>query len=225
MVMTFGAAKLSDDPQHPNKMKFTGVLVLLDQPSTKAPNGAEGHRILVPSDVAKRRINTLIGMGLNYSPSLDAHAQRRKVGTIQKAWIDGNKLCVDAIIWKHDFPEAEKDLKQPGLGMSMEIGDVQVEDQKADIWKLSDFYFLGATVLWKKSAAYHKTQAIAAKADERSNMAKVNTTKKKELDPQKLVEIATAAAVKAVSGTLGPTIGRQTKLIAEMAARQDKPYH
>lgn len=223
LVMTFGAAQLSVDPQHPNQMKFTGVLVRLDEPSTKAPNGAEGHRILVPSAVAKKRLKTLVHMGLNYAPSLDAHAQKRKVGTITRAWIEGKDLHVEAIIWKHDFPEAEQDLKQPGLGMSMEIGDVQVEDQKADIWKLADFYFLGATVLWKKSAAYYKTQAIAAKADERSTMAtKTNTKKKEALDPQKLVEIATAAAVKAVSGTLMPTIGRQTKLIASLAARQDK---
>lgn len=54
-------------------------------------------------------------------------------------------------------------------------------------------------------------------------MANTKTNKKKDtLDPQKLVEITAAAAAKATAGLLAPTIGRQTKLLAEMATRQDK---
>lgn len=107
--------------QHPNKMRFSGVLVRLNEASTKPPNGAQGHRIYVSSEVAKKRLSTLIGMGVNYAPDLDTHAQRRKVGVIDKAWIDGNDLKVEGHIWKHDFPESETDLKQSGLGMSMEL--------------------------------------------------------------------------------------------------------
>jgi len=44
--------------QHPNKMKFRGVLVRLDEASTKPPNGSGGHKILVSTDVAKRRLST-----------------------------------------------------------------------------------------------------------------------------------------------------------------------
>jgi hypothetical protein len=166
-----GLAALQADPTHPNKMNFRGVLVRLDEPSTKAPSGSRGHRILVPSDVAQRRLKTLIGMGLNYSASLDKHEQRRKVGTIQKAWIDGQDVYVEGTVWKRDFPETERDLKQPGLGMSMEIGEVSVEDENANIWKLTDFHFMGATILRKTAAAYLKTSAIAAQAEGRNNMA------------------------------------------------------
>src|ERR1017187_7194982 len=178
---------------HPNRMQLRGVLCRLDEASTKAPNGSDGHRILVPSDTAKRRLSSLLNMGLNYAQTLDGHAQKRKVGVIDKAWIDGKDLRIEAIIWKHDFPEAEKDLKQKGLGMSMEIGDVHVEDPNANIWTLTDFYFLGATVLMKDKAAYYNTQAIAAAAanNERSSTMKVKTTAKKpaekgvEIDAQK----------------------------------------
>lgn len=224
MVMTFGSTSLSDASGHPNKMKLRGVLVRLNEPSTKAPNGSDGHRIMVPGDVAQKRLHTLVGMGLNYAPSLEQHAQRRKVGVITRAWIEGNDLCVEATVWKHDFPEAERDLKQKGLGMSMEIGDVQVKDPKANIWELSDLCFLGATVLWKDSAAYYRTQAIAAnKAKEGSNMEKKKVVKKADApDINKIIEIASAAAAKAVTSTLGPTIGRQTKILAGVVSRLDK---
>src|ERR1017187_3799529 len=162
---------LEADAQHPNKLKFKGVLVRLDEASSKPPNGAAGHRIFVSTEVAKKRLGSLIGMGLNYAPDLDSHAQQRKVGVITKAWIDGKDLRVEGHVWKHDFPKAEKDLKQTGLGMSMELGDVRVDDPHADVWALDDFQFLGATILWRDSAAYNRTQAIAARAERRDSMA------------------------------------------------------
>jgi hypothetical protein len=119
-------------------MAFRGLLVRLDEPSGEPPNGSDGHRILGPSNLALKRLPSINGMGLNYSPSLDGHAQRRKVGVIERAWIDGNNPYKGQSV-NHDFPEAEQDLKQKNLGMSMEIGDVQVENPDAQVWKLTDF--------------------------------------------------------------------------------------
>jgi hypothetical protein len=167
-----------DAEGHPNEMKFRGVLVKLDVPSDRPPNGSEGHRILLPKDVAQNKLKTLIGMGLNYDPDLDAHAPRRKVGVVQNAYIQGNDLWVEGVIWKHDFPEAQKDLKRTGLGMSMEVNQVQIKDCAAKIWEIENLCFLGGTILRKDAAAYHDTRAIAAaRADviERRNMS---TTKK-----------------------------------------------
>ena len=222
-----GTASLQIDPEHPNQMKFKGVLVRLDEPSTKPPGGAEGHRILLPTGIAKERLGTLLNMGLNYSPSLDTHAQRRKVGTITRAWIDGQNLCIEGLVWKHDFPEAEQDLKQKGLGMSMEIGNVHVEDPEAPIWKITDFYFLGATILWKDAAAYYRTQAIAAKAQGAQTMSKAvaKPTPKKTppavVDITKIAEVAAAAATKAATDSLQPIIGRQTRLLGSVMSRLD----
>lgn len=175
--------------EHINEMKFTGCLVTLDGPSSKAPNGSQGKKIWMPSKVAARRLHTLIGMGLNYKPELDGHAPRRKVGVIQKAWIDGKNLMVSGIIWKKDFPEAEKDLKnRKDLGMSFEASDISVEDPNAPMWKLTDFTFTGGTILHKKDAAYFATSAIAAQAavlDAASQIKKIQggnsmATKEKE---------------------------------------------
>lgn len=148
--------------EHENKMRFKGVLVRLDEPSTKPPNGSQGHRILIPKSVAEAKLSTLIGQGVNYRSDLEGHAPQRKVGVITKAWISGKDLMVSGHIWKKDFPEAIKDLKQKNLGMSFEAGEIEVEDIHADIWKLTSLCFTGATILYKDAAAYYKTQAIAA---------------------------------------------------------------
>lgn len=230
MNAQIGKLSITADAQHPNKMQFKGVLVRIDEASTKPPGGAQGHKIYIPADVAKRRLSTLIGMGLNYSPDLDSHAQRRKVGVIEKAWIDGQDVCVSGVIWKHDFPEAEKDLKQPGLGMSMELVDVAVENPNANIWTLKDFHFSGATILYRNAAAYYRTQAIAAKADQRSRpMAKVmkKAPEKKPSTTELIATIAAAAAAKVVADVVGASnktiavlLSRQTKSIGELAAAQ-----
>jgi hypothetical protein len=213
---------------HPNKMKFSGVLVRLDEPSDKPPSGSNGHKILVTTELAKARLNSIKGMGLNYAPSLDGHAQRRKVGVIQKAWIDGRNLHVEGTIWKHDFPEAEKDLKQAGLGMSMEIGDVEVEDQHASVWKLSDFQFLGATILFRNAAAYHKTLAIAASKERDKQMAQVAKKKvaagAKEqtgLSKQDVALIA-AEAAKIIVMPLAKAIQRQTTVLASFSTKLEE---
>jgi hypothetical protein len=52
---------------HPNKMPFRGLLVRLDEPSDEPPFGSKGHRILAPVDVARKRLSSIKGMGLNYS--------------------------------------------------------------------------------------------------------------------------------------------------------------
>lgn len=211
--------------KHPNKMTFKGVLVRLDEPSNKPPGGADGHRIMLPSAVARKRLDTLIGMGLNYSPSLDAHAQRRKVGVIEDAGITGKDLWVKGYVWKHDFPEAEDDLKQHGLGMSMELGDVKVVDPKADVWELDDCCFLGGTILWKDKAAYHNTRAIAAAKQGGGDMAKPVPAKKPvkknasttgTLDEAQIAKIAASAAASAVGTVLAGTLDRQTKLMESM---------
>lgn len=149
---------------HINQMKFKGVLVTLDGPSTRPPNGSGGRRIYIPTSVAQAALPTLKDMGLNYKPDLDGHAPRRKVGVIKKAWIEGKNLWVSGIVWKKDFPEAEKDLKKDDLGMSFEASEIAVEDPNAEMWKLTHLTFTGATILYKTDAAYYHTSAIAAQA-------------------------------------------------------------
>lgn len=157
-------ADIDEDEDNPNQMPFSGVLLLVDEASTKPPHGSRGHRILVPKSVAEKRLGGLIGQGLNYAPDLESHAPRHKVGVITKAAIEGNKVKVWGFVYAKDFPEVERDFKQGKLGMSMELANVYVRDENADVWYLEDFHFTGATVLKKEAAAYYGT-ALAAKAE------------------------------------------------------------
>lgn len=167
ITATYGSLALSASDvadEHPNDMHFEGVLCQLDEASTKPPNGSRGHRILIPKDVAQRRMDTLLGMGVNLSTDKDGHAPQRKVGVIKKAWIKGKELWISGTVWKKDFPDAEEALKSKKLGMSFEGSDVAIEDANAHIWTVKDLVFTGAALLLKTAAAYSKTEALAASA-------------------------------------------------------------
>lgn len=227
--------KAADD--HPNKMPFSGTLVLLDVPSNKPPHGAQGHRIMMPQGVAERRLKDLIGMGLNYAPSLDAHAPRKKVGVIEKAWIEGNAVKVKGFVYKKDFPEAVKDLKTSGLGMSMELADVYVASKDDDVWRLEDFRFTGATVLYKKAAAYYQTALAAQRGRDgveteggKGKMKKTDKAKQKAAAGNKkgsevLATVIASAVQRGVSAAVQPLVAQNKKLgkrLARIAASQEQ---
>jgi hypothetical protein len=153
------------DSSHPNVMPFTGTLLLLDEASDQPPHGSDGHQILVPTRVAKQRLNTLPGMAINYQADLEGHNPAKKVGVITQAAIEGNKVKVKGLVWKKDFPEAAETFKRNRgrLGMSMELGDVYVRDKDERVWNLEDFHFTGATVLLKDHAAYSSTELAASR--------------------------------------------------------------
>jgi hypothetical protein len=213
-----GTCTLSaDDKKHPNVLPFTGTLLLLDQSSDKPPHGSRGHKIYVSKDVAEDRLSSLIGMGINYDPgNLDEHMPRNKVGVIDGAKIVGNKVVVNGKIWRKDFPEAVQKLKgRRDLGMSMELSDVFVKDAEADVWKLNDFQFTGATILKKDSAAYQNTSlaaqaSLAAKAAATGEGAAMDKTKKKKI----VVAAAGEGGVitlDALSAAIGDAVKESTK--------------
>jgi hypothetical protein len=75
---------------------FRGVLTLVDTPSDRAPSGARGHRVLLTRAAAEQALPSLLGMGLDYTPALDRHDTRRKVGIITEANIVDNWVAVAA---------------------------------------------------------------------------------------------------------------------------------
>lgn len=210
-VVTFQDVDAKDD-EHPNKMPFKGILLVVDEPSTKPPHGSQGHRIFVPKKVAIKNLDGLIGMGINYDKvDLDGHASRHKVGVITKAWLTGTQVWVEGFIYKKDFPEAVKDLKdRKDLGMSMELAEVYVRDADEQVWHLQDFRFTGATILKKNAAAYYKT-ALAAQAAAASGkgkqMAKAVKTKQEIAAAGGQLDKATLSAIgEVVKGMVRPLL-------------------
>jgi hypothetical protein len=156
---------------HPNRAGFRGVLTVVDVASDKSPSGARGHRVLLTRRAAEAAMPSLMGMGLDYSPSLDRHDARRKIGVITRADIVGRVVEVGGFLYARDFPEIVKEIGRPGrigasgaaesghagLGMSYEIADALVEDIKASVWVLNRVTFTGAAVLRRDKAAYRST--------------------------------------------------------------------
>ena len=151
---------------HPNRTAFRGVLTTVDAASDKSPSGARGHRVLLTRRAAEAAIPSLMGMGLDYSPALDRHDARRKIGVITRAEIVGHAIEVGGFLYARDFPEIVKEIGAAKrqlsagsgkLGMSYEIADALVEDIKANVWVLNRVTFTGAAVLRKDKAAYHST--------------------------------------------------------------------
>jgi hypothetical protein len=144
---------------HPNRLPFRGALTLVDAPSARPPAGARGHRVLLTRAAAEAALASLLGMGLDYTPSLDGHDARRKVGVITAADVVKGTLEISGYLFAKDFPDVVRELRAAGnsLGMSYEVADAKVADTSAQVWVLNEVTFTGAAVLKKDKAAYAGT--------------------------------------------------------------------
>jgi len=158
---------------HPNRRPFRGVLTVVDVASDKAPAGARGHRVVLTRAAAEAALASLLGMALDYAPSLDRHDAQRKVGIITRAELADRKLELGGYVFARDFPDIVKEIERSGraahpvggftaragsgLGMSYEIADARVADMRAKIWTLTCVTFTGAAILRREKAAYRDT--------------------------------------------------------------------
>jgi len=95
---------------HPNRTAFHGVLTMVDVASERAPSGAKGHRVVLTKRAAEEALPSLLGMALDYSPSLDRHDVRRKVGVITRADIVGRNVELGGYLFARDFPEIVEEI-------------------------------------------------------------------------------------------------------------------
>jgi hypothetical protein len=161
--------------RHPNRAEFRGVLTFVGAPSDKPPSGAKGHRVVLTKKAADAALPSLLGMALDYTPSLDRHDARMKIGVITSAEVvkvktptlrfakDGAPafmIEVSGYLFARDFPEVIGELRaaeRNTLGMSYEIADARIEDMKAPVWMITSCTFTGAALLRRDKAAYRNT--------------------------------------------------------------------
>lgn len=163
MEMEAMAIEMPPIARHPNRLPFEGVLTIADEASDKPPSGARGHRVLLPAASVEAALPSLLGMAVDYAPSLDRHDARRKVGIITSAELGPvggtRRLAVEGYLFAQDFPEVVREMSavEGSLGMSYEIADAVVLDVNAPVWVVNEFTFTGAAVLRRDKAAYRKT--------------------------------------------------------------------
>lgn len=168
---------------HPNRVPFRGVLTFVGSPSDKPPSGAKGHRVVLTKKAAEEALASLLGMALDYTPSLDRHDARRKIGVITSAEVvpvaahagrgmgnsgsahtharqDKHQIEVTGYLFARDFPEVAREMRAAGrqvLGMSYEIADAHIRDMNAPVWMITRCTFTGAALLRRDKAAYRNT--------------------------------------------------------------------
>jgi hypothetical protein len=171
--------------RHPNRAEFRGVLTFVDAASDKPPSGAKGHRVVLTKDAAEQALPSLLGMGLDWAPSLDRHDARTKIGVITRAEVvaQGKSefarriaspypaartglpksetyiIEVGGYLFARDFPEVIREMRAGAnaLGMSYEIADARIADMKASEWVITSCTFTGAALLRRDKAAYRNT--------------------------------------------------------------------
>jgi hypothetical protein len=151
--------ELPATPGHPNKLRFTGILARIDVPSSGAPEGSGGKRIILTAQAAKGALASLLGMAIDFRPGLDGHDPRRKIGIIDSADIENDALTIGGILYAADFPDLIDQLRaqQGVLGFSFEATQVEVADGRADPLIIRSCVFTGAAVLRKDRAAFPTT--------------------------------------------------------------------
>ncbi len=65
------ALTMPDVAGHPNRLPFRGVLTLVGVASQRSPSGARGHRVMLTRPATEAALPSLLGMALDYAPSLD----------------------------------------------------------------------------------------------------------------------------------------------------------
>jgi hypothetical protein len=87
---------------HPDRLPFTGVLTMIDEPSDAAPEGSNGRRILLTMAAAKAALDSLLGQGINFN--LEGHSPREKIGVIYGSEIVGNEIRISGTIYAATSP-------------------------------------------------------------------------------------------------------------------------
>jgi hypothetical protein len=152
------ALEMPEVAGHPNRRGFRGVLTMVGVASDRPPSGARGHRVILTKAATERAIASLLGMAVDYTPRLDGHDARTKIGVITSAELRGERVEVEGHLFAHDFPEVVNEIERAGdLGMSYEIAQARVHETGADVWAVTEFTFTGAAVLKRSKAAYSGT--------------------------------------------------------------------
>lgn len=145
---------------HPNRTAFEGVLAMVDTPSERAPSGAKNHLVVLTKKAAQAALPSLLGMGLDYSPSLDRHDVRRKVGVITRAEIVGRNVELGGYLFARDFPEIVQEIARVRPGSVR--GSLDSRSKQAHACTMHAAVDLSKSANWKEGSRLRTSLRIAA---------------------------------------------------------------
>lgn len=158
-------------PQHPNKMLWTGIVTRVGLPSNAAPCGTGGKLLIISEEAAKNAAPSMVNMPLNCewpddiwfgsSPemAMTGHDTDNIIGTVISAEVIGDSFVCSGIVWKQNFPDVAFMINNAveSLGFSIEANiNSSTEDDSAVT--VTDITFTGLATLWKKCAAWENTE-------------------------------------------------------------------
>ncbi|MHB0992694.1 MAG: hypothetical protein ACYC0M_15655, partial [Burkholderiales bacterium] len=183
-----------------------------------------GKRVLIPKAVAEQSLSSLLGMGVDYTPSFAGHDAQRKIGIITVATIEGDAIHIEGFLYGADFPAVVKDIqsRKSQLGFSYEA-QAAVKDWKQDPVEITSCMFTGAAILLKDKAAY-TTTSLSANAD----LQELTQMDIKELLAAMAELKAQNDAMKAQNDAMAEKIGKMeasnTALAASSVLHKVKPH-
>ena len=213
---------------HSNKMRFTATVMYLDQYSDGVPDGTVWSKILLEKSECEKALDTMNLMGINCvwkdwgatDWQFTGHDPRNKIGVVEKTYIEGNELKIDGIIYKNDFKDISRFIKNvmDSIGFSIEASFDDWEETEEGVI-IRDVEFTGVSMLFKNCAAYSETYIEKLSASKKgkeimtqeerntfieevtnSVMARINEVKEQEKQETEL------QTLKAQIGTLEETI-------------------
>ena len=154
-------------PQHPNKMLWTGIVTRVGMPSDMAPCGTGGKLLIISEEAAKNAAPSMVNMPLNCEynqwdypeEALTGHNTDNIIGAVTSAEVVGNAFVCSGIIWKQNFPVVAYMINNAveSLGFSIEA-DVNAKTEDDIAVTATDITFTGLATLWKKCAAWQTTE-------------------------------------------------------------------
>lgn len=214
-----------------NFMQFTAVAGYIGKPSDKTPCGSKpGYHVAFDPNVAGLAVSKLVGMGVNCSwdgdGSLKKHNKNFKIGVIDKAYVDEDKIMVEGHLWKLDFADICDTIEsaKEALGCSVEVLLFELqEDAENKLQIATQYEFTGLSILFKDKAAFMNTQLMCAALEEGEEELTDAELKAAQEAHEKIVMEKIDVKLQEFSEKLEPAVKTITEFAATQAAAPTNP--
>ena len=174
-----------------NYLNFTATAGYVGKPTRATPTGGiDGYTVILGDG---ENVSELVGAGVNCSYGANGfkkHDKSFKIGVIDNAALEGDRIKVVGHLWKSDFPDVCDTIEcaKDALGCSVEVYGLVETDEESKTQKLNDVHFTGMSIVYKSKAAFDGTQFMCAIAEkEEKSLTEEEIKKKIEEEVEKRV--------------------------------------